>query len=731
MTDLNIAVLINLLGWAIGLALYAMLLTMSVRTLRLASSLSNADPVAKDRQAIAGSASKNGFDLLPLATALLGLLWNAGAFVTQGLHGLGVSEPSTPAYFLLGASSFAALGFLPAVVVHSALQNLNQTTHERLRRVLTLVAYGLSTLAAGMHFYRAFTDQQAASETGLQLLTGGFVLLIVGLFLLTRREPGWPRAVWATALAVFAVSALHLSTGDNTGNHEQWYVELIGHHASLPLVSAILYQDYRFAFADIFLKRALALLAYVALVVGAFGFYVWIFPTVFTTSDFSVVGANSNAGAAINSRSVGVLLALWMGTGLLYVWLQRAARWFVDSIVLRRVDYTALRLEIARVAQKHEASDELLDDVCMRLQPALTAREVSWRTIESIANVEAADMLSNGSHVENDLDSFVPPLQNAGVHARRRGSRQRTVFTVPTAELPRYELKIGELAGGRRLLSDDFEMLEAVALTIARRIDAMRVTHERCEQVQREQEIAKLATEAQLRALRAQVNPHFLFNSLTTIGYLIQTSPERALETLLRLTDLLRRVLRSTAEWVTLGEELKLTESYLDIERARFEERLRVAIDVPPQLHALQVPSLVVQPLVENAIKHGIAPLRAGGELSILARLVETPDSESKELRITVRDTGAGASAAKLAEGRKHGVGLANVEQRLRLCCGATARLHIESAPGAGAIVRIHLPLRSAVTSAHPHRASDNQVGAVGETSTALAETRMDERKAG
>ena len=98
--------------------------------------------------------------------------------------------------------------------------------------------------------------------------------------------------------------------------------------------------------------------------------------------------------------------------------------------------------------------------------------------------------------------------------------------------------------------------------------------------------MAKLATEAELRALRAQINPHFLFNALTTIGYLIQTAPPRALETLMRLTALLRGVLRSEGEFTTLGRELELVESYLDIERARFEHRLRVSIDVPARLAA-------------------------------------------------------------------------------------------------------------------------------------------------
>ena len=163
-------------------------------------------------------------------------------------------------------------------------------------------------------------------------------------------------------------------------------------------------------------------------------------------------------------------------------------------------------------------------------------------------------------------------------------------------------------------------MLEALAVVVARRIDAIRLMHERYERELREQEIAKLATEAELRALRAQINPHFLFNALTTIGYLIQTAPPRALKTLMRLTALLRSVLRSEGEFTTLGRELEIVESYLEIERARFEERLRVRIDVPGALRSLRVPPLLLQPLVENAVKHGDRAAACGAARSRLAR---------------------------------------------------------------------------------------------------------------
>jgi two-component system, LytTR family, sensor kinase len=227
---------------------------------------------------------------------------------------------------------------------------------------------------------------------------------------------------------------------------------------------------------------------------------------------------------------------------------------------------------------------------------------------------------------------------------------------------------------------------------VARRIDALRVTHERCEQNLREQEINKLATEAQLRALRAQVNPHFLFNALTTIGYLIQTAPDRALETLMKLTSLLRGVLR-TDEVVTLQEELDLIGSYLDIERARFEERLRVTIDVPEKLRNLKVPPLIIQPLVENAIKHGITPSRSGGEVSIKAQL------DQSVLNIVVKDSGIGVGEIELARNRRRGLGLTNIEERLQWYGGQSASLRITSQPGEGTTVEVKLPILTAFES--------------------------------
>jgi histidine kinase len=216
----------------------------------------------------------------------------------------------------------------------------------------------------------------------------------------------------------------------------------------------------------------------------------------------------------------------------------------------------------------------VLDEVCGELSTALSAASVRW--------------------FEDDAD---PPLNLSELVTVDAG--RRADIRIPVTELPRYWIEIDALTHGRRLLSDDVGMLSAVVVMAGRRIDGLRLGLERYARQMREREIAQLVTEAELRALRAQLNPHFLFNALTTIGYLIQTAPERALDTLLRLTTLLRAVLKPEGEFTTLGRELELVDAYLAIERARFEDRLRVTVDVPVECREVRVPALLIQPLVE------------------------------------------------------------------------------------------------------------------------------------
>ena len=475
--------------------------------------------------------------------------------------------------------------------------------------------------------------------------------------------------MWFAALSVFAVSALHLT--HHTGN-ESWMVELVGHHASIPLAVAILYQDYRFALADIFLKRALSL---VLLVAVAFGLYLGVVSRLLEMRD---------ADGSLEPLAVGAMLGVWVLMALAYPTLRSAASWFVDTVVLHRADYEDVRAAVAREIAPLDEPEAILEHACHRLGPALAARSIVWR-VDEPGQADREGTIEGG-----ETSRLVRPAP-----ADRGDDGALVTLTVPTAETPQYAIDIGGLTGGRRLLSDDVAMLEAVANLVARRIDAVRVSHQRYAHDLREQEISKLATEAELRAIRAQINPHFLFNALTTIGYLIQTSPERAFDTLMRLTGLLRAVLkRSEGEFSTLGEELDLVESYLAIERARLEERLDVEIDVPDELRGARIPMLVVQPLVENAIKHGIAPSRAGGKVTVRAR-IEAGEGSGDQLRLIVEDSGLGVSEAILEAGRKQGIGLASVQRRLAGHFGDEASVSIASAVGAGTTVEVRLPVRA------------------------------------
>jgi signal transduction histidine kinase len=382
---------------------------------------------------------------------------------------------------------------------------------------------------------------------------------------------------------------------------------------------------------------------------------------------------------------------------MVYPALRRVTAHFVDRVLLNRPDYSTLRAALVRRVQAHDQIATLLPDVCARLAPALSASVVIWYEWGSLGHEEAlADVVLLG-------DDAAAAAHSGHARAALTGEPvlpQSIAATVvlPTTDPPRYMIVVAGLSGGRRILSDDRATLEAISVVVARRIDAIRITDERYEREIREQEMGKLASQAELRALRAQVNPHFLFNALTTIGYLIQTAPPRALETLMRLTSLLRAVLRSEGDFTTLGRELDVIESYLDIERARFEQRLRVIIDVPASLRNIRVPPLVLQPLVENAVKHGIAPLRAGGEVRVRAT-VERGSGLTRSLLLVVQDTGAGATVEGLRLGREAGVGLRNLERRLAGQYGGLASLTVHTIPGHGTTVEVRIPPDSRMAS--------------------------------
>lgn len=617
MESLNPASLVNIVGFSVGVVLYAMLGFM---VLRSPHSLENV-----------------GIRRLLFATAFLGVLWNAGEFILTLQRDVGASGGNL---FLI-AASYSALGFLPSVVVHSALYDVPG------RRWHIVAAYLLSTAASLLHFISAIRFSASPSEPALRLLTFGSIILAVLVVASGHRETRGKKLLWGAALLIFAASALHLSS---PGSENSLVIEMAAHQSSLPLVLVILLQSYRFAFADLFLKRAISLLL-VSLISFA----------AYTLIAVPLLRFHEGHDPA-DMQATAVIISLWIATALSFPALSRAAHWIVDRIILSRPNYEAVKAKIATGIDEAESPEDVLDTVCKTFADVFTAGERGWN--------ETSAKPSGSGLTLVDID------------------RDRAEVFVPTHDEPFYKISIGQFSGGRRLLSDEMELLDSSALLAARRIDAMRVTHERCEQDLREQEFSKLATEAQLTALRAQINPHFLFNALTTIGYLIQTSPDKALQTLLHLTKLLRRVLGSGSEFSTLGEELELIQNYLDIERARFEEKLSVSIDVSESARRVMVPTLILQPLVENAVKHGIAKNRVGGTIGIKAEIEK--NGRGDVLSISVRDTGSGR---KETFSSGNGVGLSNVKERLRALYSHHAEMVVEIDGINGSFSGLRIPL--------------------------------------
>jgi two-component system LytT family sensor kinase len=206
----------------------------------------------------------------------------------------------------------------------------------------------------------------------------------------------------------------------------------------------------------------------------------------------------------------------------------------------------------------------------------------------------------------------------------------------------------------------------------------------------REQE--KLLMKARIDALTNQINPHFLFNTLASISSLIRTKPEAARTLILKLSSMLRRRLRHDEPFVTLREEMASVDEYLDIEAVRFGRQLRVEKAIGPDTLDGMVPSMILQPLVENSIRHGLAPKVGGGRIVLRSRRADG------RTVIEVEDNGLGMTGERLeqvysgADGRGSGIGLRNVSERLRVIYGDQAGFELTSDPGRGTVARIEIP---------------------------------------
>ena len=205
------------------------------------------------------------------------------------------------------------------------------------------------------------------------------------------------------------------------------------------------------------------------------------------------------------------------------------------------------------------------------------------------------------------------------------------------------------------------------------------------------EEQERLLMQARITALQNQINPHFLFNTLNSISSLVRFDPDTAREMILKLATILRRLLHSTDSFIPLREEVAFIDNYLDIEVVRFgRDKLKVVKDLDPASLESMVPSMILQPLVENCIKHGLAPKVEGGSITLRSRVIK------ERLVIEVEDDGVGIAATQqIAPGdaESGGIGMANVAERLKVLYGDTAKMMVEGRDEGGTLVRLRLPI--------------------------------------
>ena len=332
--------------------------------------------------------------------------------------------------------------------------------------------------------------------------------------------------------------------------------------------------------------------------------------------------------------------------------------------------------------------------LCDGLTPDGAAR--ATRHLRALLGTRAIALCDNASTLAWDGEGSHHRAQ-AWRHARDVLATGRTVV-LDAAEVacddPDCPIRSAVLAP---VISDDRVVAALGAYGPAAAAGLARATEEVARWVSTQVELADLGRqrtrtmEAELRALRAQISPHFIYNSLAAIASFVRTDPDRARELLLEFADFTRYAFRRGGAFTTLAEELGNIERYLALEQARFGERLQVTLLVAPEVLQVAVPYLAIQPLVENAVRHGLEGKEGVGHISI------TASDHGSEAEIVIEDDGVGSDpdlvrAALSGVHDNDSVGLGNVDARLRQVYGDARGLVIETAPGAGTKVIFRVP---------------------------------------
>ena len=388
-----------------------------------------------------------------------------------------------------------------------------------------------------------------------------------------------------------------------------------------------------------------------------------------------------------------IYLALWMAIPItLGVWIRFSAKSFLAGDLSLE---TALILGV--VGGRLSGS---LGGALMAL-PAVLHGEWAALPLYAFAG-GVAGQLGHIAPEQNDIWSFSPFVDLSLYRMIRRNLPRPRVFDWQAAffatifGLRFLQTEIWRFVPGSifSLESNNLWVEAAIYLTVITVVGTeMKIFNSvRIQMKLEEQE--RLLLQARMAALQNQINPHFLFNTLNSISSLVRFDPDTAREMILKLATILRRLLHNTESFVPLRDEVEFIDNYLDIEVVRFgHDKLKVVKELDPASLEAMVPSMILQPLVENCIKHGLSPKVEGGSITLRSRVIKS------RLVIEVEDDGVGIGPAQQVQhlrdgsGEGAGIGMANVAERLKVLYGDAAKLIIDGREGGGTLVRLRLPL--------------------------------------
>jgi two-component system LytT family sensor kinase len=572
---------------------------------------------------------------LSLIAALLALGWNIGSLVA-----LGSSNPRSLPIEIVVTVSFSVLSLLPAVLFQVVLRGQH--------RLVVAAGYGVSLLAVALQVSGLFSPSIRLHQAALGSIVVGFGVLTITAFLIRYgRSTGrlTERSDWISlgCLVLFTSSFFHFGYQHVDS---PWAAEIAWHHLGIPVALIVLLQDYRLLLLDTF-TRFLVNFGLAAVYIAA---------VLALNQRFQLWGLTAPG----MFRTGIVLVALCLSL-ILFAHLRNALQAWVNRVLFRRQSVDDCVKTIASLASSARSEEELLAQTGKEV-----ARHLRTDRFAVLARPTDRENFAKPSVVfhEGELEGFPRESFHAEAQIPLR-------FSSGDSRL----LVVGARRGGRRYFTEDLADMHRLGSAIVEQIERFRA-----------EELKRLATQAELRALQAQINPHFLFNALNTLYGTIDRRSHEARRLVLNLADIFRYFLQGDRTVIPLSEELRIIEAYLEIEALRLGDRLRTELVVDESTQSVLIPILSVQPLVENAVKHGIAAKAGPGRVCVRAHKVPTGT------RITVEDSGVGFEQSRRHQpGGGAGLGLENVRKRLTLCYGAAADLEIRST-NAGTSVSFLIP---------------------------------------